>query len=956
MTRFSYLKSADAGWIDETYARYLKDPNSVDPSWKYLFEGIELGRELADPPHKQTQEGSPVAQAASAATSGSSEEILKELQVLKLIEAYRSRGFLESHLNPLGDAPSRHPSLSLGYFGLNESDLPQKFYASRALGWTEAGSLQEILDHLRRAYGSTLACEVTHILEEAERQWLIQKIESPRPARSVQSQKNILKRLSEVEALEKFLHTRYVAQKRFSIEGGDGLIPALDALIEATARLGTKEIVLGMAHRGRLNVLAHVMGKKLEHLLVEFEGKYQVDPNEGEGDVKYHKGYSRDHTTQDGNSIHLSLAFNPSHLEFVNAIVTGAVRAKQTMRGDQDRTQVLPVLVHGDAAFAGQGVCYETANFMSLEGYSTGGTLHFVVNNQVGFTTNPPDSRSTRYCTDLGKMMEVPIFHVNGDDVETLVWITEVAAEYRQKFHKDVLIDIVCYRRHGHNEGDEPAFTQPLLYKKIKAHSTPREIYLQKLSREGVLSDAEGSSLLEAAMERLAQAQNAMREKPEAPNISALDGAWKGFVQGREQDIFRSVRTQVDRATLQKLSQELNTMPGDFQVHPKLKRIFESRLQAVQSGEGIDWGNAETLAFASLLHEGISVRLSGQDAERGTFTHRHAVLNDFETGKRYTPLHHISRAIPTQAKFQVHNSHLSETGVLGFEHGYALADPHTLVIWEAQFGDFANGAQVIIDQFIASSESKWKRMSGITLLLPHGYEGQGPEHSSARLERFLNLCGRENMVVANLSTPAQIFHALRRQQKWNFRKPLVIMSPKSLLRHPMAVSSLSDLADRGFQEVLDDPRYSADLSARKRASQVERILLCSGKVYYDLVAKRSPEFEEKVAILRLEQIYPWPAEKLREVLANYPPSAEILWVQEEPRNMGAWGFVFQNWAGGLQNFGQGRPLHYVGRKVGAAPAVGSPKLHEMELTEFLSAAFSPLPQTPHRGQTSSQVS
>ncbi len=800
--------------------------------------------------------------------------------------------------------------------------------------------LRDIITLLRETYCSTIGVEFIHIHNPKERDWIQTRMESSRnrTALDAETKKMIFRRLSDAETFERFLHTRYVAQKRFSVEGAESLIPMIDCMIETAAEGGGQEIVMGMAHRGRLNVLTNIFGKKPEYIFTEFEGNYPSDYSHGEGDVKYHKGYSMEITTRKGQSVHLSLANNPSHLEFVSAVVEGVARAKQEKRRDAERSQVIPIAIHGDAAFAGQGVCYEVLNLSELEGYATGGTLHIVINNQIGFTTSAQDARSTRFSTDLAMMLETPIFHVNGDDPEAVWHVAKLATEYRQTFHKDVFIDLLCYRKHGHNEGDEPSFTQPVMYAKIKAHESTREIYGKRLASSGVQTEADSQGVIDSIMASLTAAQTKTRAEKPMPYVSVFGGEnWKGYKLPTEEDLFRPVVTAVDAEVLRELSQKLNTIPAEFNLHKKLGRFFEARLKAIQDGKGIDWGNAEALAYATLVVEGHPVRLSGQDVERGTFTHRHSVLYDTETGKKYRPLNELREG---QAPYMVHNSHLSETGVLGFEHGYSLAAPNTLVIWEAQFGDFGNGAQVIIDQFISSSESKWQRMSGLTLFLPHGYEGQGPEHSSARMERFLQLAGRNNMIIANLTTPAQIFHALRRQLKWDFRKPLVIMSPKSLLRNPHATSTLDDLTAGAFEEVIDDGLL-VQVPETKTLDTVKRVLLSSGKVYYDLLARRTELKREDVALVRLEQVYPFPAWKLSQILNRYP-NAEFVWVQEEPRNMGAWAFVHGMWSGGLANYAAqvgNRPIRYVGREIGAAPAVGSGKLHEIELKTFLEKAF-----------------
>ena len=926
MQKFSYLNSINAGYVDLMFSQYQNDPDSVDSTWKYFFDGLGLGEAIG--------------QSAATDHADSTLDLSSEVRVADLIRAYREQGRAIADLNPLVPPPTTHPDLELTRFGLSDADLETAFHSAQLIGFEGPTPLREIVARLKSAYCGTIAAELVHVPDRAEREWLQERFESRAGANlDRETRIHILKRLTATETFERFLHTRYVAQKRFSVEGGDAVIPCLDAIVETGASLGAQEFVIGMAHRGRLNVLTQVMGKKPEYIFTEFEGNYHVDPERFDGDVKYHIGYSHDVQTRQGKSAHLSLAFNPSHLEFVNPVIEGMARAKQDQRGDKQRSTVIPIAIHGDAALAGQGVCYETLNLSQLDGYATGGTLHIVINNQVGFTTSPIDARSTQYCTDLAKTIDAPIFHVNGDDPEALWWISRLCTEYRQKFRKDVFIDLVCYRKHGHNEGDEPAFTQPLLYKNIKNHHSPREVYAAKLTAQGIVTTEQAQQWIDEVTATYSEAQKIAKAEGPHPDPSAFEGRWKGLRRAGPQDWVTPATTRVKAEKLRDLARQLNSMPAGFHLHPKLGRFFEGRLKAVEEGRGIDWGCAEALAYASLLDEGTPVRLSGQDVGRGTFTHRHAVLQDAETGERYIPHAHLK---PGQAPIHVHNSHLSETGVMGFEYGYALSEPQSLVIWEAQFGDFANGAQVIIDQYLAASESKWLRMNGLVLLLPHGYEGQGPEHSSARLERFLQLSGKLNWAVCNFSTPANFFHALRRQVKREFRKPLIVMSPKSMLRHPMAVSALEELTSVDFQEVLDDPTFAG------QANTAKELLLCSGKVYWDLVAERQAQGRKDVAILRLEQLYPWPARTLGQLLQNsYRSATKITWVQEEPRNMGAWTHVFGNWSGGLNEFGDnfgasaagGRTLQYCGRTTAASPAVGSAKAHEQEQRRLLEAAF-----------------
>ncbi|MFN7684375.1 MAG: 2-oxoglutarate dehydrogenase E1 component [Oligoflexia bacterium] len=925
--KFTYLSAANAEYIDQQFELFLKDRRLVEPTFRSLFEGMELGHAFA---LQELAEGGAAAVQTTEPT-GSAIDWEIEMKAVRLIQAYREFGRILSDIDPLHPAPQSHPQLELSAFGLSTLDLSRPFLAATLIGLPARSTLEQLVAKLRSIYCGTIAFELEEVSNSAAREWLRSRIEQQalRKPLTATEKKHLFQRLLDSESLERFLGLKFVAAKRFSIEGGEALIPALDEVIELGAELGIKEIAIGMAHRGRLNVLVNTLGKKPEYLFTEFEGNYKIDPSEGEGDVKYHKGYSLDLTTRGGKKVHLSLASNPSHLEFVNPVVTGIARAKQELMGDKDRTQVLPILIHGDAAMAGQGVVYETLNFAGLEGYATGGTLHIAINNQVGFTTDPRDSRTTPYCTDIAKMMDAPVLHVNGDDAEAVVAVFALAIEYRQKFHADVFVDLVCYRKHGHNEGDEPSFTQPTMYRTIKAHDSPREVYGKKLALVGVMSEAEQAAAVEKVMARLNAALEIARKEAPHPHAQTLEGRWKGFKRGTEKDILESrPKTAVDAATLKLISEKTNTLPAGFKPHAKLSRFFETRLKAVTEGKGIDWGNGESLAHGSLLLEGHPVRITGQDAERGTFTHRHAVVSDFETGRKICLLNSIKDG---QARLQIHNSHLSETGVMGFEYGYSLTDPNCLTLWEAQFGDFANGAQVIIDQFIAAGESKWSRMSGLVLLLPHGYEGQGPEHSSARLERFLQLSGRGNWTVCNFTTPAQLFHALRRQVKWEFRKPLVVMTPKSLLRHPMAISSLEEFTTGGFNEVLADPTINP--------RDVEQVILCSGKIYYDLAVERQNLGRSSTtALIRVEQLYPWPASAIEALRKTFPAARDWVWCQEEPQNMGAWWYVTQ------QEFAASAKLRYAGRPWSCSPAVGSPKVHEKEQKALVAQALDPRPK------------
>ncbi len=931
LRNFDYLKSINAEYIEELYKNYVENPDSVDPSWRYFFDGIYLG-EVTTLVDVASQFSGDAATSAFAGTSNWEAEV----KVYNLIQGYRNHAHLIAKVNPIFENPETTPELELSRYGLSDADLGETFQAAKFLG-LEPAPLSAIIDRLKKIYTGPVGVELLQIQSPEERAFIEQKIEALRGDYSVsrEDKKFILQRLTESESLERFIHSRYVAQKRFSIEGGEALIPAIDATVETASQLGAEEVVIGMAHRGRLNVLVNTFKKKPEYLFTEFDDNYRLSTDHGEGDVKYHKGYSLDHTTRQGKTVHMSLGFNPSHLEFVDPVVIGMARAKQDLRKDTKRAQVLAILIHGDAAFAGQGVVYETLQASLLEGYDVGGTVHIVSNNQVGFTTDPQDARSTKYCTDLARMLDAPIFHVNGDDPEAL-WLTlKIATEFRYQFNKDVFVDIVCYRRYGHNEGDEPSFTQPHLYKLIAAHPTPRDVYGKRLIAEGINTEEEVQAVQSKAVEPLTKALEQVRsEKPEPYHSEYQGGHWSKYHYGHDEDLFKPTDTKVDVKTLQALSQKINRFPEGFKIHPKLERMFEARMSTVEAGKGIDWGNAEVLAYATLVNEGINVRMTGQDVKRGTFTHRHAAAYEFNTNECHVSINDLN----DKAKLRIFNSHLSETGVMGIEYGYSVSNPDSLVIWEAQFGDFSNGAQVIIDQFIATSESKWHRASGLTLLLPHGYEGQGPEHSSARLERFLQLCGRNNMTIAYPTTPAQIFHLLRRQVKRNFRKPLIVMTPKSLLRHPKAVSDITDLSATTFKEVMED----ATTSDPEAAKSVKRILLCSGKIYYELLEEREKRNLKSVAIVRLEQFYPWPEAMLAKELSKYTNAKEIFHVQEEPRNMGSWMFVQGMWGGALGNFGTYFPkwnLQYVGREIYASPAVGSKKLHDKEQQEIIAKAF-----------------
>ncbi len=903
---------ANADVIESAYRLWLDNPDSVDPTWRAFFQGFTLGNN-----------GGSLSAGAGSQGEVSIIDSLKQSQVHSLIYHYRAIGHLQAHLDPLNPPPAPSPRLQLKEFGLEEADLDQSFDVGHYLRGGQM-RLRDVVSGLQRTYCGRIGVEYLHIQDTETRRWLQERMERTylEPAFTKQQKVRILRRLHKAELFEKFLHTKYVGQKRFSLEGGETMIAAIDAVIEHCPKVGVDEIVMGMAHRGRLSVLTNILRKPFDVLFEQFSENYIPNAVGGDGDVKYHLGYEAVLNTTSGKSVEVRLAANPSHLEAVNPVVEGKARARQRIRGDTERKRVLPLLIHGDAAFAGQGVVAETLNFSQLPGYRTGGTFHFVINNQIGFTTLPSDARSTRYCTDGAKMIEAPIFHVNGDDPEAVCTVTLLALEYRLKFQRDVVVDMYCYRKHGHNESDEPAFTQPTMYRKINAHPLISTLYTDRLIAESTIAQSDSDAIkaeYSAAMEAsFAKAKAAEAEAAKANPADKFKGSTAIF---QPPYTFTPVKTAVSPELLTQAVQGLTRVPPNFKLNPKIKRFLEARVQAHKEGGPFDWGFGEALAFGTLLLEGTPVRLSGQDCERGTFSHRHAVLYDFETREKYVPLLNLGEG---QERFCVYNSLLSEAAVLGFDYGYSLDYPKMLCIWEAQFGDFANGAQVIIDQFIVSSESKWQRNSGIVLLLPHGYEGQGPEHSSARLERFLQLCAENNIQVANLTTPAQLFHALRRQMRRDFKKPLVIMSPKSLLRHPAATSRLEEFTEGAFQEIIDDTQAAKD---------AKRLILCSGKVYYDLCDYREKNKVRDTAIVRVEQLYPLHRERLAELAKTYA-KAKLVWCQEESQNMGAWTFIAPH----LEEI-FGRKAAYAGRDASASPAVGSLAVHRLELAAFLKDAF-----------------
>ena len=917
-SRLSFANLENADLIDEYYDSWKQNPESVEPGWRAFFEGFELANGKGGVNGDGTKTAEPV----------SSRQSIKQSRVDSLIYAYRGLGHLIADVDPLRPGPESHPNLELENFSLSKEDLDESFDAGHLL---DGGmmKLREIIRILRETYCEHIGAEYIYIQSKDIRRWLQRKMEPVRnqPKFPKGKKVRILRKIHEAEIFERFLHTRYSGQKRFSLEGAETTIACLDSLIQKCPEFGVKEVVMGMAHRGRLNVLANIMRKSYELIFEEFTENYIPDSVFGDGDVKYHLGYESKLQTESGEEVEVRLASNPSHLEAVDPVVQGNARARQRLRGDTERKVVLPLLLHGDAAFSGQGVVAETLNFSQLPGYRTGGTIHLVINNQIGFTTKPSESRSSRYCTDIAKMIEAPIFHVNGDDPLAVTMVLELALEFRQTFQRDVVIDMYCYRKHGHNETDEPMFTQPILYQGIAKQPPISKTLTERLIQEGTLSEAESEKIqseyrktLDEAFDRVSKAQEKSKRSRKSTEAKVFQGSNAVFQIPYS---FDPIETGVDMKVLAKAARGLSTVPENFKVNPKIKRQLEGRRKAFDEDLPIDWGFAEDLAYGTLLLEGTPVRLSGQDSERGTFSHRHAAFYDVETSERFVPLLNLDK---NQAQFCVYNSTLSEAGVLGFDFGYSLDYPQMLCIWEAQFGDFANGAQVIIDQFITTSESKWQRVSGIVLFLPHGYEGQGPEHSSARLERFLQNAAEENIQVCNTTNAAQFFHLLRRQMKQPYRKPLVIMTPKLLLRHKGAASPIKNFTQGSFQPILDDPTPP---------KKPERLILCSGKVYYDLDEYRKRHEIADTAIVRIEQLYPLHKEKLKEIGDRYKRVKEIVWCQEESRNMGPWFYMRP-----LIEELLGRQPRYAGREASASPAVGSLARHKNELREFLENAFS----------------
>ena len=913
----SYLSGINAAWLDSLYEQYSEDQSSVSPMWQQVFSNL-------NEPAPNYRGGYPPSHLSESGDISGSRE--KQGAVFRLINAHRVRGHQAANLDPLGlTLPRKIPDLSAQFHGLEEKDM-DSFFDTGSLALDGQMKLRDIISFVGDVYCDAIGAEYMYITDTEQKRWIQSRLEGlpPRPHYPDQERRTTLELLTAAEGLERYLHTRYVGQKRFSLEGGESTIPLLHELIQRAGASGTREIVVGMAHRGRLNVLINILGKVPADLFAEFEGSYgDFDLDTHTGDVKYHQGFSSDINTP-GGPVHLALSFNPSHLEIIDPVIEGSVRARQERRNDIGRNQVLPLLIHGDAAFAGQGVVMETLNMSQARGYSTGGTVHLIINNQIGFTmSNPLDARSTLYCTEVAKLVQAPIFHVNADDPDAVLQIARIALDFRMQFNKDVVIDLVCYRRHGHNEADDPMVTQATMYKAIKKHPSVRQRYAEQLVQRGIVSVEETEKWVEQYRNQLDSGEVV------AKNITRIDKSlylidWSPFLDKSWEE---PADTSVPLNRISRLSELMSKAPDDFVLHPRVAKILANRTAMASGKVPIDWGYAENLAYASLIEEGYPVRLSGQDSGRGTFFHRHAVLHNQEDRNSWVPLRNIPEN-PNQ--FLVINSLLSEEAVLGFEYGYATTEPNTLVIWEAQFGDFANGAQVVIDQFISSGQAKWSRLCGLVMLLPHGYEGQGPEHSSARLERYLQLCSEHNMQVCTPTTPAQIFHLLRRQMLRHYRQPLVIMSPKSLLRHKMATSALDELTDGGFKPVIGEIDNIAD------AKSVERIIICCGKVYYDLLQERATRKLDRVAILRIEQLKPFPGELLKAEIKKYPKALDVVWCQEEPKNQGAWYQIRHNLQFCLN------PQHslvYAGREASASPAVGYYKLHVQQQTELVAEAL-----------------
>ncbi|MEP2688635.1 2-oxoglutarate dehydrogenase E1 component [Maribacter dokdonensis] len=903
MDKYSFLNTAHTSFFSELYDKYLVNPDSVEPSWRAFFQGFDFGMESSLDELEIDENRTTVV--VNGNKSEMPESLQKEFQVIRLIDGYRSRGHLFTKTNPVRERRHYEPSLEIENFGLSSSDLETVFNAGDIIG-IGPSALKEIVRHLQSIYCDAIGVEYMYIRKPERVKWIQDwiNVNDNHPDFEPDRKKHILKKLNHAISFETFLHTKYVGQKRFSLEGNESLIPALDVIVERAAEMGVKQFVMGMAHRGRLNVLTNIFGKSAKDIFSEFDGK-DYEQEIFDGDVKYHLGWTSDRKSDNGNKINMSIAPNPSHLETVGAVVEGIARAKQDADYQDDISKVLPIVVHGDAAIAGQGLVYEVVQMAGLDGYKTGGTIHIVVNNQIGFTTNYLDARTSTYCTDVAKVTLSPVLHVNADDAEAVVHASLFALEYRMQFESDVFIDLLGYRKYGHNEGDEPRFTQPKLYKAISKHKNPRDIYAERLIQEGVIDDTYVSELEKQYKDSLEEKLEDSRKEDKTVITPFMADEWKGFENVREWEMMDPVNTKFTKTKLDKIAKVITALPKGKKFLRKVEKLVKDRYNMYFEADNLDWAMGEILAYGSLLEEGYAVRMSGQDVERGTFSHRHAVMKVEESEEEVILLNQLS---DKQAKFQIYNSLLSEYGVVGFDYGYAMASPKTLTIWEAQFGDFSNGAQIMIDQYISAAEDKWKLQNGLVMLLPHGYEGQGAEHSSARMERYLQLCAKDNMYIADVTTPAQMFHILRRQMKANFRKPLIIFTPKSLLRHPKAVSKIADLTGGGFQEVIDDE--TAD------AKKVKSLVFCTGKFYYDLLAVKEENSRDDVALVRVEQLFPIPEKKMKEAISKYKNADDIVWAQEEPRNMGAWSHL-------LMHFDEARTFRVASRRFYAAPAAGS---------------------------------
>ena len=920
MDKYSFLNAAHTSFFAELYDRYLTSPDSIEPSWRAFFQGFDFGLE-------SSLDELDLASAGSLSLSNGQQlevpqSLQKEFQVIKLIDGYRSRGHLFTQTNPVRERRKYEPTLDISNFGLSEADLETTFDAGKVLG-IGPSPLKNIIGHLERIYCDAIGVEYMYIRTPERIQWIQDwlNVNDNHPNFSADEKKNILRKLNEAVSFESFLHTKYVGQKRFSLEGGETLIPALDVIIEKAADAGVKQFVMGMAHRGRLNVLTNIFGKSPKDIFSEFDGK-DYEETIFDGDVKYHLGWTSRRETDSGKIVNMNIAPNPSHLETVNSIVEGIARAKQDRDHQENVSEVLPILVHGDAAFAGQGVVYETIQMARLDGYQTGGTIHIVVNNQIGFTTNYLDARSSTYCTDVGKVTLSPVLHVNADDAEAVVHASTFALEYRMRYKRDVFLDLLGYRKYGHNEGDEPKFTQPLLYKSISKHKNPRDIYAEKLLAEGII-DSDYVKNLETEYKMNLEENLLDSRKIEKTVITPfMQDEWEGFGQVVEDTMLAPMDTSFDLKKLDEVAESITVLPEGKKFLRKLERLVQGRHKMYFDDNRLDWAMGELLAYGSLIEEGFDVRMTGQDVERGTFSHRHAVIKTEMHEEEVTLLNELGKN--QNGKFHIYNSLLSEYAVMGFDYGYAMASPKTLTIWEAQFGDFSNGAQIIIDQYLSSAEDKWKLQNGLVLLLPHGYEGQGAEHSSARMERYLQLCAKDNMFVADVTTPANMFHLLRRQMKADFRKPLVVFTPKSLLRHPRVLSTKEEMANGSFQMVIDDKEATA--------SKIKTLVFCTGKFYYDLLAKKEELGREDVALVRLEQLFPLPAEEIRKTIKKYKSANDIVWAQEEPRNMGAWGHL-------LMHLDEAKQFRVASRRFYGAPAAGSAVRSQRRHAQVLEYVF-----------------